>query len=962
MRLSGLLRSSVAAACIVGAAAPAAVVSSLPEPARAAGAQVAVAQAATFSRIEVQGPGATSVRSRRMGQTLVLVLARGADPDVSRLTVDPPRWVKQAQAVRSAGGLELRLTLEDDADAKVGVADGVTYVNIFEKAQPPAAEATHAAVEPPRPSPIPPGGVVRMEASAKDERVQFSFGWAKPAGAAVFRRGDAIWIVFDAPANLDVSRAPRGLRQFTTVKAFKGADYSAVRIAGAGDTAVSASSEGAVWTITLGRGAAGQTGDIKIGRGQEGGPAALTAVLAGATSVVRLPDPAVGDTLEVVTALGPAKAVAKRREFVDLAFLPTAHGLAAETFRPDIGLMREGDLVQIGRPSGLTLSSAAAHGRERATPAALPQPAAMPALIDEKGWSQTGEAGFLARYNSLMNAAAEEGAKGADSPVAARMGLARFLVGSQLSFEAIGLLNDLARTHPQMLGNGEFRGLRGVARVMARRYKEAAADFSAPVLSDDPSSALWRSYIAAQTGQWAEARHAFADGAQALNQFSPAWRARFARGDAQAALNLGDAEGAQARIQLALMDNVDPVDQLATRLVQARVFEAQGQVGRALNVYRAIMRAPIEQLASAARLRATQIQYQQGKITPVQAARELDGLRYRWRGDATELETIRALGQLYLGQGRYREALEALRSAGRRLPDLPEAVQLQSDLGAAFRTLFLDGGADGLEPIQALALFYDFKELTPIGADGDLMVRRLVRRLVDVDLLDQAADLLSYQADNRLDGAARAQAATDLAVIYLMARKPEQALQAINASRITALPTALNAERRLAEGRALMDLGRFDQAQEVIARETGRDAQDLRAEISWRQKDWAAAAGQLEKGLGERWKNPEPLSAEDEGKLLRAGAGYSLAGDEASLKRLRERYAGFVPQARNPEALEVALSGADDMGATPRDFARLNADSQTFAGWVTRMKQKFRQPPPARAPAKQASAPTAAVG
>ena len=90
-----------------------------------------------------------------------------------------------------------------------------------------------------------------------------------------------------------------------------------------------------------------------------------------------------------------------------------------------------------------------------------------------------------------------------------------------------------------------------------------------------------------------------------------------------------------------------------------------------------------------------------------------DGLRYRWRGDATELETIRALGQLYLAQGRYREALEALRSAGMRLPDLPEALQLQADLAAAFRGLFLDGLADGLEPVQALALFYDFKELTP---------------------------------------------------------------------------------------------------------------------------------------------------------------------------------------------------------------------------------------------------------
>ena len=139
----------------------------------------------------------------------------------------------------------------------------------------------------------------------------------------------------------------------------------------------------------------------------------------------------------------------------------------------------------------------------------------------------------------------------------------------------------------------------------------------------------------------------------------------------------------------------------------------------------------------------------------MQAADVYDGLRYRWRGDATELETIRALGQIYLGLGRYREALEALRSAGQRLPDLPQALQLQDDLSGAFKSLFLDGQADGLQPVQALALFYDFKELTPIGADGDLMVRKLARRLVDVDLLSQAADLLKYQADNRLNGVPR---------------------------------------------------------------------------------------------------------------------------------------------------------------------------------------------------------------
>lgn len=465
------------------------------------------------------------------------------------------------------------------------------------------------------------------------------------------------------------------------------------------------------------------------------------------------------------------------------------------------------------------------------------------------------------------------------------------------------------------------------------------------MLVEDPSSALWRSYIASQLAQWPEARAQFGRGAEAFALFSPVWKARFARGDAQAALAQGDLVGADSRIKLALADKTDPLEELATRLLQARILELQGNKERALRVYIAIARAPAESLSSPALLRATQIRLETGKITPVQAANTFDGLRYRWRGDSTELETIRALGQLYLGQGRYREALEALRSAGSRLPDLPEALQLQADLSAAFRGLFLDGLADGLEPVQALALFYDFKELTPIGADGDLMVRKMVRRLVDVDLLDQAAELLKYQADNRLDGVPRAQVATDLAVIYLMDRKPEQAIQAINSSRTTILPTALMSERRLIEARGWTGVGRYDAALEIIERDTSNDARDLRAEITWKQKNWAAAGPLFEKALGDRYKNPTALSSEEEGKLLRAGVAYSLAGDDQSLARLEGLYRGFIEPSHNPEALRVALTGLPTGRVSVADFGRVTADNEAFAGWVARMKVRFKTKP-----------------
>jgi tetratricopeptide (TPR) repeat protein len=958
MSLRRSLGSSVAAVAI--AAAVSSPIGAQPAAVRQ---DVRVGEAVDFTRLDF-GPG---VATRRDGATLTITFPAGARPDLSRFRTAPPRWIEAARVAQSGGRTQLVLTLAEDADMRSGVADGAAWINLFPKPEPgePAPAATMASAAPSaeaaaplnRPDPLPRGGVVKGEVALGQGQVVLSFPFANPAGAAVFRRGGAIWVVFDAPARLDISTFPRGLRQMASAETFQGPDYAAVRIEAPPGLPFRAESAGATWSVALGRAPSPQSALVRVVRDEAGGPAALKSAVAGATRVLRIPDPVVGDRMTVVTALGPAKGSPLRREFAQVNVLPSSQGLALESFVPDLAVTHDGDVVRIGRPEGLALSPISVGSAPEDAGLNTPRPAIMPALIDQTDWPKTGPDGFLARYNELFTAAAQESQKGKDAPTANRFALARFLVGSELAFEAIGVLNDMARRTPEVLENPEFRGLRGISRVMARRYAEAATDFSAPILASDPSASLWRAYISAQLGQWTETRNEFAAGAEAFNQFSPLWKSRFARAEAQAALSQGDFEGADKAIRLALEDRAGSEETLSVRLLQARLLEAQGAKERALRIYQAVATAPLQWLATPAALRAARIRLDDGKINAIQAADEINALRYRWRGDGTELEIIRTLGGIYLSQGRYREALETLRSAGRSLPDLPEAVQLQADLNTSFRSLFMDGVADGLQPVQALALFLDFKELTPLGADGDMMVRRLVGRLVNVDLLEQAAELLKYQTENRLDGAPKAQVATDLAVIYLMDRKPEQALQAINNSRTTLLPPPMQMERRRVEARALIALNRPDDAIELLEMDRTPEGEDLRTEIIWRQKKWPAAAAAFERSLGDRWRNPAPLSPEEEGKLLRAGIAYSLSGDEAALARLRTRFSGFIDQARNPDALRVGLTGVETAEVGAADFSKVTADNEAFSGWVDKMRTKFTKAGPApAAPGRPATA------
>jgi tetratricopeptide (TPR) repeat protein len=943
MRLVRLLRSSLAAIAIAAiAAAP--VVAEAPVAAQA-GLTIRVGQAEQFSRIEFRWAGApAAMGAHRAGQILTLTFGRDAHPDISTLKTVPLKWVKAIDVKHQKGALAVALTLDDSADALTGEADGADFVNVFAKETPPADQGASGQAPPPsRPDPVPFGGVVAMKSALAGSQLRFDFPWRNPCGAAVFRRGDAIWIVFDAVAKLDVSAAPKNVVQYASMQTFSGPGYSAVRIATRTPVAFAASADGSDWAVILEPFSPPPFTPVKLGRDDSDGPAALTAALAGATGVFWVDDQAVGDKVAVVTALAPAKGLPSERDFVQFSLLQSAQGLAVDPKVDDLSVAFSGDIVTMSRPKGLALSSSIA--RQGAVALDAPKPAALPGLFGD-GWDKTGDGGFVARYDALVDPVANEDVGTADAPVTAHMALARFLLGEGLSYEAIGVLDDAVRTHPNLGGEAEFRALRGMARAMAGRYKEAETDLAVPVLEDNPAAALWRGYVLAKSSQWPDAKKEFIAGTSALSQFPTAWKQRFARAAAETALALGDTGGARSWINFALANLGDPDEDPQTKLVDAEVMQRSGDFATALPKLQALAQSPMDNIAGPAMLYATQIQLTQASISPAQAIDTYDSLRFRWRGGSFELETIRALGQLYLSQGRYREALEAFRSAGKDLPDLPEATQLQADLAAAFKSLFLDGQADGLQPVQALALFYDFKELTPVGADGDAMVRRLTRRLVDVDLLPQAEELLKYQVDNRLDGVSKAQVATDLAVIDLMDRKPEDALDAINASRTTILPAALNAQRRVVAARALTGLGQYDTALEMLGADATADGADARAEILWRQKNWAAAGAIFEKMLGDRYRTQGPLASEQEGQLLRAAVAYSLADDDASLGRLRGRWEPFVAGARNPDALRVALSGLNGGQVSPADFSKIAADNQAFEGWVAKMKDRFRQSPP----------------
>jgi hypothetical protein len=328
-----------------------------------------------------------------------------------------------------------------------------------------------------------------------------------------------------------------------------------------------------------------------------------------------------------------------------------------------------------------------------------------------------------------------------------------------------------------------------------------------------------------------------------------------------------------------------------------------------------------------------------GSIGDKQAIEALEKLRFRWRGNLLELKTLRKLASLYFKDHDWANGLKTLRVATQNFTG-NDARAANDDMRAAFADLFLKGGADKLPPVTSLAMFYDNIDLTPIGPEGDEMIRRMSDRLVAVDLLGPAGDLLAYQVDKRLEGIAKAQVATRLAAVQLMNRKQADAIASLRNSQITGLPDDIIRARLLIEARALVTLKQYDNALDLIGLDESPDAKQLRADIYWESGNWAVAAQKLEEMLAPALAQPA-LGAGERMTALRAAVAYSLASDEKSLERLRNL---LTPKMKgSPEAnLFAVLSQPIEMhGLAFREAAAQIASVDTLKTFMSDFQKKI---------------------
>ncbi|HEY8383095.1 MAG TPA: hypothetical protein VIL09_13185 [Microvirga sp.] len=928
-----------------------------------------VASLPTLTRVVFEPPGIAPVRYSTRGNEITLVfegaftldrsqIAGQLAPAVRSMSVDERPEELTVRMVLD-GGYEARGFREDEAfvldlgkpqsaavpqvppaptiltpKAPESKAD-IKSAKVDTKPAPPEPTAAPVRIpRPPEPPPVQVSGPVQPAAAVTQDGLRVTFPFAGRVAAAAFERAGILTLAFHTPDPIVFSGLPAEAEPFARLRdVTRDGAFALVRFTLPKTQMVRLAPQERGWVLTVGGGHGQPSEPLPVNRKvDDAGRTVMALPLADASGVHWIEDAQAGERVAVVTSFGAPRGTPKAHRFVEFTLLPTIHGVAVAAVADDLVVRSGIDGVTISRGSGLSVSLPGVEREGEPVPVARIEP-----VIQRDAWTEAQLGSVQDRIRDLLRAAAEA-PRLRRGP--ARLAVAQAYLANDMSHEAASVLAFAGQEDPQLQAERPFLLLQGVAALRSGHLADARRILGAGLLAEDPEGILWRASLDAQQKRWPQALTGFRRAAAALDSYPESLQGPLRLQAARAAIEMRDFVYADRELSTA-GPMLSPPGRDEAQLLRARLDEALGRPEVALDTYRLLAQEAERPVAAQATLHLVDLGLVQGGLKRPEAIPLLETLSVVWRGGDVEVAALGRLGRLYAETGRWREAFTVARRANQMFADHEVTRALHDDTARLFEDLFLSGKGDTLSRVDSLALYFDFKEFTPIGRRGDEIVRRLSDRLVELDLLDQAGALLQHQVDQRLFGAARATVAARLATVRLMDGKPALALQALRSTRLPELPLSVNRARLLLEARALSDLSRTDLALEVLQGETGPEIDRLRADVLWSGRRWREAGEAHETIVGTRWQGTGALGDRERTDVLRAAIAYSLADDVLSLDRVRSKFASKM--ADSADARTFAFLTQPNVASTRafRDLARRVTSADTLADFLSEYRKRY---------------------
>ncbi len=780
---------------------------------------------------------------------------------------------------------------------------------------------------------------LKMEAQVNGDQTRLRFPWAERTALAAFMRGDTAWLVFDRPAALNADAAKQ-VGTIQSIEQLVAPNATVLRIGAKGmqGLRVQRAPESQGWDVVLSPRPQPLTETLIVQPKTDTPlkPYLLINALETAPALT-LKDPVVGDMLSVVPDYAAGQGTAPGRDYVEMEQLPTAQGLAFASHGPELSVVSQRNGLRVSTAEGLHLSPGLPTVPNAEPQAETPRTSLFAQFEMEPEHGQS----LRQMESELLPLMLKPGALANE----ARFRLAQAYLSQGLDAEAIGMLEQMRDASMDAFIRDRASAYSGLANFLMNRHAEAARDFGAPELLGNEEMDVWRTILADLTGQSDASFDYPRFNARYAKQYPLIVRRRLGLMAIDRMIGLNRYNDALAVLDQMKKDKLDKGDkptEHALTFFNGDILVHTGYAAKGEELWKGLAGEVGDRYWRArANYALINLNLARKTMTPEEAIPKLDALRIQWRDDAFELQVLKQLGALQSDAKQYREALRTWKEITTAYPNTEDAFKAAQQMADSFVMLFNEGGAKDMKPLEALTLYYEFKELTPIEAGGDQMIQNLADRLAEVDLLDRAAALLEHQVKFRLSGEERSRVGARLALIYLLDRKPQPALDVLERTGFGANGAELQQKRDLLTARALADLKEGDRAIKLLEDDTSPEAAQLKLDVYWDRGDWKQVVATGEAMLSQRADPAKPLTESEMGALLKLAVAYSFERDTDQLHYLRD-YFGPLTQASPHKDLFAFLT--NDTPVSPQSIAELAGSitqMQTFlSNWRTEVKEK----------------------
>ncbi len=327
---------------------------------------------------------------------------------------------------------------------------------------------------------------------------------------------------------------------------------------------------------------------------------------------------------------------------------------------------------------------------------------------------------------------------------------------------------------------------------------------------------------------------------------------------------------------------------------------------------------------------------EEGEMKTNEAIKGLERLRYEWRGDQLEYQILLQLASSYRETKDFLNALRTYKYAEDAFNNKISNFYITSEMARIFNDVFLPGGVgEGMDDFSTVALFYEFKALNPIGEQGDDVIISIAKRLVKLDLLENAEDLLRHQITYRLQGSKRVENADNLAIVLMMDKKPSESILVLDETDKDNVSFSEHQYRLRLRARAMVSAEKYAEALAYIKDDITHDAEIIRREALFQAKSWEKYIDQVSSDIESLiLKVDNDMAAAQD--ILRLAISYYMLNVPDKLEAISELVGNRNAVLRDTIDLLVSSSGAVDYRNIDKS---LNIDQ--MKGLLDKYKNQF---------------------